>query len=433
MVKKYGVTPVKENIFDITRFGAIGDGKTDDTASIQASLNKAAENGGGIVYIPEGTYMVRVTDADGEQTATAPWVTTRGLKVDSNTTLVFDKNAKLSAIPNNSWSYTMFNLKDVHDVNILGGELIGDRANHDTKYTQSFRRSPSYQGETGWGILLAGSQNVKIIGNNIHDFWGDGIDLYGENGLDKNNENITIKDNVIDHNRRQGISIENADGVLIEGNTISNTNGTTPQSGIDIEPTDWANTSMRKANNITIRNNTFKNNNGSGVQTYGMSSHAEGFENGPTEISNLVIDQNIFDGNNTNAWNIQDKGGWDKAFNGQLTILGVDSAKVTNNKFINPNPAGMNAVNGDSDQEEPANAYLTAGIYDGYNKSVDIEGNYLPGQDIVVAGGRSLNYRYPENAGTIKDNILNEIIVDQAISENTRNNGIHVENNTTGK
>lgn len=39
----------------------------------------------------------------------------------------------------------------------------------------------------------------------------------------------------------------------------------------------------------------------------------------------------------------------------------------------------------------------------------------------------------PENAGTIKDNTLNEIIVDQAISENTRNNDIHVENNTTGK
>ena len=93
----------------------------------------------------------------------------------------------------------------------------------------------------------------------------------------------------------------------------------------------------------------------------------------------------------------------------------------------------MNAVNGDSGQEEPANAYPTAGIYDGYNKSVDIEGNYLPGQDIVVAGGRSLNYRYPENAGTIKDNTLNKIIVDQAISENTRNNDIHVENNTTGK
>lgn len=432
-MKSFGVTPSKESIYDITDFGAKGDGQTDNTASIQACLDKVAEDGGGIVYIPQGNFMVQTTDAKNEQEATVPWITTRGLKVGSNTTLVFDKGAKLSAIPNNSWSYTMFNLKDVHDVNILGGELVGDRSNHDTKYTQSFRRSPAYQGETGWGILLAGSQNVKIIGNSIHDFWGDGIDLYGENGLNKNNEDITIKNNVIDNNRRQGISIENADRVLIEGNTISNTNGTTPQSGIDIEPTNWSNPSMRKANNITIRNNTFKDNNGSGVQTYGMSNHAEGFENGPTEISNLVIDGNTFDGNNTNAWNIQDKGGWDKAFNGQLTVLGVDSAKITNNKFLNPKPAGMNAVNGDTGQEEPANAYPTAGIYDGYNKSVDIENNYLPGQDIVVAGGRSLNYRYPENAGNIKGNTVNNIIVDQAISENTRNNDIQVEKNIIQK
>lgn len=383
--------------------------------------------------MPQGNFMVKVTDATNEAEATIPWTTKRGIRVGSNTTIVFDKGAKISALPNSSWSSTMFNLKDVHDVNILGGELVGDRNSHDTTYTRSFRRSPNYQGETGWGILMAGASNVKIMGNYIHDFWGDGIDLYGENGLDKNNENITIKDNVIDHNRRQGISIENADNVLIEGNTISNTNGTTPQSGIDIEPTDWANTSMRKANNITIRNNTFKNNNGSGVQTYGMSSHAEGFTNGPTEISNLVIDNNTFDGNNTNAWNVQDQGGWNKAFNGQLTILGVDSAKVTNNKFINPNPAGMNAVNGDTSQVEPAKAYPTAGIYDGYNKSVDIENNYLPGQDIVVAGGRSLNYRYPDNGGNIKGNTVNEIIVDEAISANARNNDIHVDGNTTGK
>lgn len=37
----------------------------------------------------------------------------------------------------------------------------------------------------------------------------------------------------------------------------------------------------------------------------------------------------------------------------------------------------------------------TTGIDDGYNKAVDIENNYLPGQNIV-AGGCSLNYRYPE-------------------------------------
>ena len=38
--------------------GAIGDGITDDTAAIQATLNKASENGGGTVYIKLGTYKI---------------------------------------------------------------------------------------------------------------------------------------------------------------------------------------------------------------------------------------------------------------------------------------------------------------------------------------------------------------------------------------
>ncbi|MHB8754650.1 MAG: glycosyl hydrolase family 28-related protein [Candidatus Acidiferrales bacterium] len=44
--------------YDIRAFGAVGDGKTDDTAAIQEALNAAANNGGGIVYVPKGEYRV---------------------------------------------------------------------------------------------------------------------------------------------------------------------------------------------------------------------------------------------------------------------------------------------------------------------------------------------------------------------------------------
>ncbi|HJN15199.1 MAG TPA: glycosyl hydrolase family 28-related protein, partial [Armatimonadota bacterium] len=39
-------------------FGAVGDGKTDDTAAIQGALDKAAEDGGGIVQLPRGDYRI---------------------------------------------------------------------------------------------------------------------------------------------------------------------------------------------------------------------------------------------------------------------------------------------------------------------------------------------------------------------------------------
>lgn len=44
-------------IFDIREFGAIGDGKTMNTAAIQAAIDACAEAGGGRVLLSEGTYL----------------------------------------------------------------------------------------------------------------------------------------------------------------------------------------------------------------------------------------------------------------------------------------------------------------------------------------------------------------------------------------
>jgi polygalacturonase len=38
--------------YDITRFGAVGDGKTLNTLFIQAAIDDCLENGGGVVIIP---------------------------------------------------------------------------------------------------------------------------------------------------------------------------------------------------------------------------------------------------------------------------------------------------------------------------------------------------------------------------------------------
>ncbi len=43
--------------FDVHRFGAVGDGKTDDTAAFQKALDEASEAGGGVVYASRGNYF----------------------------------------------------------------------------------------------------------------------------------------------------------------------------------------------------------------------------------------------------------------------------------------------------------------------------------------------------------------------------------------
>src|ERR1022692_1524934 len=43
--------------FNVTSFGAVGDGTTDNTLAIQATINAASAAGGGTVEIPAGTYL----------------------------------------------------------------------------------------------------------------------------------------------------------------------------------------------------------------------------------------------------------------------------------------------------------------------------------------------------------------------------------------
>jgi polygalacturonase len=43
--------------FDVRQFGAVGDGKTDDTAAFQRALDAAGKAGGGVAYAPRGNYF----------------------------------------------------------------------------------------------------------------------------------------------------------------------------------------------------------------------------------------------------------------------------------------------------------------------------------------------------------------------------------------
>src|SRR5690349_3821613 len=45
-----------EGIFNAKRYGAMGNGSDDDTSAIQAAINAAQASGGGVVYLPSGTY-----------------------------------------------------------------------------------------------------------------------------------------------------------------------------------------------------------------------------------------------------------------------------------------------------------------------------------------------------------------------------------------
>lgn len=45
-------------LFNVRDYGAVGDGQSDDTTPIQAAIDDAGDAGGGIVYVPPGSYRI---------------------------------------------------------------------------------------------------------------------------------------------------------------------------------------------------------------------------------------------------------------------------------------------------------------------------------------------------------------------------------------
>lgn len=94
----------------------------------------------------------------------------------------------------------------------------------------------------------------------LHELTGDGVLIVGakaNNGApEKPTTNVTIRDNDIHHNRRQGVSIVGGHNIVVENNHIHHIEGTSPQFGIDIEG------AGRVDQDIHIYRNTFDDNAG---------------------------------------------------------------------------------------------------------------------------------------------------------------------------
>ncbi|HHJ49568.1 MAG TPA: T9SS type A sorting domain-containing protein [Phaeodactylibacter sp.] len=110
-------------------------------------------------------------------------------------------------------------------------------------------------------IALRGCRNVKIFGLELVSSGGDGIEISGLWQQAVPSEDIHIKNCKIDDNYRQGISITSAKNVLIEHCEITNTSGTPPAFGIDLEPDN----TYDQLDNIRIQSCRISGNEGGGL------------------------------------------------------------------------------------------------------------------------------------------------------------------------
>lgn len=232
--------PVEEPIVkdpdtvNVKDYGAKGDGVNDDTAAINDAINYAAAESINKVSIPDGVYMINTDES---------------VNLKSNIHLELSSGTTLKAIPTSSELNYIVYIKNVDNVTVTGGKIIGDRDSH-----------LGTTGEWGMGIAMYDSRNITVSDISISDCWGDGIYI-GTKTAGGYCDTVTVERFKCDNNRRMGLTIISAKNVIIRNGVCSNSNGTAPESGINLEP----NYATQVLMNILIENVQTINNGGYGL------------------------------------------------------------------------------------------------------------------------------------------------------------------------
>ena len=172
-----------ENVRD---HGAKGDGQSKDTPAIQAAIDAAAAQGGGVVLVPPGKYI------------------SGSIHLKSNVTLYLSAGAILAESPDNSdfdpyetlpfktvsdeettyFHYALVVAENVHNIAILGeGTIDGNRTKRHGPKTIALKlcqnvaiRGITVQNSPNYSISLWGCDFVDIDGVTVRNGYADGID-----------------------------------------------------------------------------------------------------------------------------------------------------------------------------------------------------------------------------------------------------------------
>lgn len=252
--------PSSPAVVNVTTTGARAGDSGDDTAAIQAAID--AVPNGGTVLVPDGIYLINGA---------------RGVRPKSSMTLRLAAGAVLRVIATSSGNYNVIRIQGVSNVAVVGGTVEGDLGRH-----------PGDSGQWGHGISVNDSRSVTIDSVTSAEAWGDGFYVGGTSSAD-----ITLCRVRADHNRRQGISVTDVDGMVIRDSvftrTVSEPGGA--GSGIDLEPN-----GNQHVHNVQLLNNTITDNSVQGL-SIGISDQYRA----SSSVRNITVRGNTFDNNGLSA------------------------------------------------------------------------------------------------------------------------------------
>ncbi|EMA41540.1 right-handed parallel beta-helix repeat-containing protein [Halococcus hamelinensis] len=307
------VRTTRHPTYDVTAHGATGDGTTDDTAAIQTALDAAAEGGGGVVYLPAGTYYTTYSLLYGSDLVVYGPAATVAFEPshEDATALVsksFDGSVETSRVtiqgltvesvdPAKGNGIGMAKAADMavkacqthglhwHLVDIAGATdvLVADcyAANLDTAAYQADNLTSDgglvveYEDGTTEGAVVddTNNRNVDIAGNVAEDC-GRGVHLHRDGGHD-----LTVRDNRIRGCTEVGILGDPEmtwHDVVVAGNVVE---GDGDSSGIRLDG---------EYTNLSVANNTVRDHDEWGIAVHPGEDEPDSIPRGVTVRDNTV-------------------------------------------------------------------------------------------------------------------------------------------------
>ena len=175
-------------VLNVRNYGAFGDGVHDDTAAIQKAINSLPVDGG-TVFVPAGTYLIDAVTS---------------IKLRSLMHLQLDPGAKLVAKPTSSDNYAVVPADVVSDVEVSGGQIIGER---------DHTWAPRAKAVTASASAVRSGVTIRDI--RISKGWGDGLwSVLGRTTKAHYtySQDVVVANVVCTPNRRNGLSIGNVIG-----------------------------------------------------------------------------------------------------------------------------------------------------------------------------------------------------------------------------
>lgn len=261
-------------------------------------INNALSSYDSVVLSP-GTYPITCTSTTDAQYRSG------GIRPSSNRSLKVMSGAEIVCAVDTTGYYNAIALQDVSNVNIeINGTLEGNR-------TADLTAGASSTAQHGFGVVFAGCQHCSLTGTGtIQNFLGDGVIIDKDWVSSTMPSDIYIGPILATNSYRNAVSVINLSGVAtLDGTRLTNSNGTAPQAGIDIEP-GYASNAVDTVNLI-------------GVNALGNTGR--GFEvqapSGEGTVNSVQVLGGVYDSNEEGI----------EAYGTALTHLSVYGAKITNN------------------------------------------------------------------------------------------------------